>query len=203
LETNTGLAKKHDFILGVTRSAAQEYALQALRMSYVNGASDILNELCQFFIDHGSRLESMTCRATLAPQTGGTMLNRLTVTLPAGTANQLVARSVLGLSTPLSLDSLIHGALEPSKEPRVTVERQAKASLPTFGRKPRRSTGVATRTAVNRRIIASTQDSTPGCATPKARLFATTTRRFKRRILKCSVFLATTKARNFKLKRFR
>eukprot|EP01034_Spumella_vulgaris_P006281 gene6281-7999_t len=56
LETGLpGLAKKHDFTVNVVRSAALENRPQALPyVAYVSSAyrSDIVNELCQFFIDH-------------------------------------------------------------------------------------------------------------------------------------------------------
>jgi glycine cleavage system transcriptional repressor len=112
LETSLpGLAKKHDFIISQTRSAAQEIRPQALPyVAYVSSVyrPDILNELCQFFIDHKVELESMTCETYLAPQTGGTMLNAtLTVTLPAGTQISWLRDQFLDFSDALNLDSLI------------------------------------------------------------------------------------------------
>ena len=82
------LAKKHAFSVNVVRSAALETRPQALPyVAYVSSAyrSDIINELCQFFMDHNVELENLTCDTYQAPQTGGTMLNAtFTVTLPAG-----------------------------------------------------------------------------------------------------------------------
>ena len=82
------LAKRHAFTVNVVRSAALENRPQALPyVAYVSSAyrSDIINELCQFFMDHNVELENLTCDTYQAPQTGGTMLNAtFTVTLPAG-----------------------------------------------------------------------------------------------------------------------
>jgi peroxiredoxin len=76
LETGLpGLAKKHDFTVNVVRSAALENRPQALPyVAYVSSAyrSDIVNELCQFFIDHNVELENLTCDTYQAPQTGQT-----------------------------------------------------------------------------------------------------------------------------------
>jgi glycine cleavage system transcriptional repressor len=105
------LAKKHSFTVNVTRSAAAENRPQALPyVAYVSSAyrPDILNELCQFFIDHNVELESLTCDTYLAPQTGGTMLNAtLTVTLPAGTQISWLRDQFLDFSDALNLDALI------------------------------------------------------------------------------------------------
>lgn len=105
------LAKKHGFTVNVTRSAAAENRPQALPyVAYVSSAyrPDILNELCQFFIDHSVELESLTCDTYLAPQTGGTMLNAtLTVTLPAGTQISWLRDQFLDFSDALNLDALI------------------------------------------------------------------------------------------------
>ncbi|MDM8349469.1 glycine cleavage system protein R [Pseudomonas sp. sp1636] len=105
------LAKKHAFTVNVTRSAAAENRPQALPyVAYVSSAyrPDILNELCQFFIDHNVELESLTCDTYLAPQTGGTMLNAtLTVTLPAGTQISWLRDQFLDFSDALNLDALI------------------------------------------------------------------------------------------------
>jgi glycine cleavage system transcriptional repressor len=62
----------------VVRSAALENRPQALPyVAYVSSAyrPDIINELCQFFMDHNVELENLTCDTYQAPQTGGTMLN--------------------------------------------------------------------------------------------------------------------------------
>src|SRR3990167_9324675 len=92
------LAKKHSFSVNVIRSAASETRPQALPyVAYVNSAyrPDILNELCQFFIDHHVELETLPCDPYQAPQTGGTMLNApLTVPLPAGRVTVRVALSM-------------------------------------------------------------------------------------------------------------
>ncbi|MDA7088400.1 glycine cleavage system protein R [Pseudomonas sp. SA3-5] len=105
------LAKKHAFTVNVTRSAAAENRPQALPyVAYVSSAyrPDILNELCQFFIDHNVELESLTCDTYQAPQTGGTMLNAtLTVTLPAGTQISWLRDQFLDFSDALNLDALI------------------------------------------------------------------------------------------------
>ncbi|SDG74023.1 glycine cleavage system transcriptional repressor [Pseudomonas benzenivorans] len=105
------LAKKHAFSVNVTRSAAAENRPQALPyVAYVSSAyrPDILNELCQFFIDHHVELENLTCDTYLAPQTGGTMLNAtLTVTLPAGTQISWLRDQFLDFADALNLDALI------------------------------------------------------------------------------------------------
>ncbi|MHB0852722.1 glycine cleavage system transcriptional repressor [Stutzerimonas nitrititolerans] len=106
-----GLAKKHDFTTNLVRSEALENRPQALPyVAYVNSVyrPDILNELCQFFIDHHVELESLTCDTYLAPQTGGTMLNAtLTVTLPAGTQISWLRDQFLDFADALNLDALI------------------------------------------------------------------------------------------------
>ena len=106
-----GLAKKHDFTSHVVRSEALEVRPQALPyVAYVSSAyrPDILNELCQFFIDHRVELESLTCDTYQAPQTGGTMLNTtLTVTLPAGTQISWLRDQFLDFADALNLDALI------------------------------------------------------------------------------------------------
>ena len=105
------LAKKHDFTINVVRSAASEARPQALPyVAYVSSAyrPDILNELCQFFIDHRVELENLTCDTYLAPQTGGTMLNAtLTVTLPPGTQISWLRDQFLDFEDALNLDALI------------------------------------------------------------------------------------------------
>ncbi len=105
------LAKKHSFAVNVIRSAASEARPQALPyVAYVSAAyrPDILNELCQFFIDHHVELENLTCDTYLAPQTGGTMLNAtLTVTLPAGTQISWLRDQFLDFADALNLDALI------------------------------------------------------------------------------------------------
>ncbi|MBP8203320.1 glycine cleavage system protein R [Pseudomonas sp. TMP9] len=105
------LAKKHSFTVNVIRSAASESRPQALPyVAYVSSAyrPDILNELCQFFIDHQVELENLTCDTYQAPQTGGTMLNAtLTVTLPAGTQISWLRDQFLDFADALNLDALI------------------------------------------------------------------------------------------------
>lgn len=105
------LAKKHDFTVDLVRSAAAEVRPQALPyVAYVSAVyrPDILNELCQFFIDHRVELESLTCDTYQAPQTGGTMLNAtLTVTLPAGTQISWLRDQFLDFADALNLDALI------------------------------------------------------------------------------------------------
>jgi glycine cleavage system transcriptional repressor len=65
-------------------AAQQENRPQALPyVAYVSAAyrPDIINELCQFFMDHNVELENLTCDTYQAPQTGSTMLNaQFTVT---------------------------------------------------------------------------------------------------------------------------
>ena len=105
------LAKKHPFTLSVTRSTPAEDRPQALPyVAYVSSVyrPDILNELCQFFIDHNVELENLSCDTYLAPQTGGTMLNvTLTVTLPAGTQISWLRDQFLDFADALDLDALI------------------------------------------------------------------------------------------------
>ena len=95
----------------VVRSEALESRPQALPyVAYVSAVfrPDILNELCQFFIDHRVELESLTCDTYQAPQTGGTMLNAtLTVTLPAGTQISWLRDQFLDFADALNLDALI------------------------------------------------------------------------------------------------
>ena len=109
--TLPGLAKKHDFTVDLARSAAAEVRPQALPyVAYVSAVyrPDILNELCQFFLDHRVELESLTCDTYQAPQTGGTMLNAtLTVTLPAGTQISWLRDQFLDFADALNLDALI------------------------------------------------------------------------------------------------
>ncbi|KFX67661.1 glycine cleavage system protein R [Pseudomonas taeanensis MS-3] len=105
------LAKKHSFSTNVIRSGASENRPQALPyVAYVSSVyrPDILNELCQFFIDHHVELENLTCDTYQAPQTGGTMLNvTLTVTLPAGTQISWLRDQFLDFADALNLDALI------------------------------------------------------------------------------------------------
>ncbi|WAJ39125.1 glycine cleavage system protein R [Pseudomonas sp. GOM7] len=105
------LAKKHDFSVNLIRSGAAEARPQALPyVAYVSAVyrPDILNELCQFFLDHRVELESLTCDTYQAPQTGGTMLNAtLTVTLPAGTQISWLRDQFLDFADALNLDALI------------------------------------------------------------------------------------------------
>ena len=106
-----GLAKKHDFTAQMVRSEALEVRPQALPyVAYVSCdyRPDVLNELCQFFLDHRVELESLTCDTYQAPQTGGTMLNAtLTVTLPAGTQISWLRDQFLDFADALNLDALI------------------------------------------------------------------------------------------------
>jgi glycine cleavage system transcriptional repressor len=56
-----GLGKKHGLTVNVVRSADLEVRPQALPyVAYVSAAyrPDIINELCQFFIDHNVELET-------------------------------------------------------------------------------------------------------------------------------------------------
>ena len=79
-------------------------------VAYVSSAyrSDIVNELCQFFIDHNVELENLTCDTYQAPQTGGTMLNAtFTVTLPAGVQISWLRDQFLDFADALNLDALI------------------------------------------------------------------------------------------------
>ncbi|KRW59692.1 glycine cleavage system protein R [Pseudomonas sp. TTU2014-080ASC] len=105
------LAKKHAFSINVVRSTAAETRPQALPyVAYVSAAyrPDILNELCQFFLDHRVELENLTCDTYTAPQTGGIMLNAtLTVTLPAGTQISWLRDQFLDFADALNLDALI------------------------------------------------------------------------------------------------
>ena len=105
------LAKKHSFTVNVIRSGASDARPQALPyVAYVSSVyrPDILNELCQFFIDHHVELENLTCDTYQAPQTGGTMLNAtLTVTLPAGTQISWLRDQFLDFADALNLDALI------------------------------------------------------------------------------------------------
>ncbi|MEG5265662.1 glycine cleavage system protein R [Pseudomonas sp. JDS28PS106] len=106
-----GLAKKHAFTISVVRSATLESRPEALPyVAYVSSAyrPDIINELCQFFIDHNVELENLICDTYLAPQTGGTMLNAtFTVTLPAGTQISWLRDQFLDFADALNLDALI------------------------------------------------------------------------------------------------
>jgi glycine cleavage system transcriptional repressor len=105
------LAKRHSLTVSVIRSAPQEARPQALPyVAYVSAVyrPDILNELCQFFLDHRIELESLTCDTYQAPQTGSTMLNAtITVTLPAGTQISWLRDQFLDFSDALNLDALI------------------------------------------------------------------------------------------------
>ena len=105
------LAKRHDLTINLIRSAASEDRPNALPyVAYVSSVyrPDILNELCQFFIDHRVELENLTCDTYQAPQTGGTMLNAtLTVTLPPGTQISWLRDQFLDFADALNLDALI------------------------------------------------------------------------------------------------
>jgi glycine cleavage system transcriptional repressor len=112
LEASTAsLAKKHDFSINVMRSAALETRPQALPyVAYISSAyrSDIINELCQFFMNHNVELENLTCDTYQPPQTGGTMLNAtFTVTLPAGIQISWLREQFLDFADALNLDALI------------------------------------------------------------------------------------------------
>jgi glycine cleavage system transcriptional repressor len=79
-------------------------------VAYVSSAyrPDIINELCQFFMDHHVELENLTCDTYQAPQTGGTMLNAtFTVTLPAGTQISWLRDQFLDFADAMNLDALI------------------------------------------------------------------------------------------------
>ena len=105
------LAKRHDMIINVTRSAAAEERPNALPyVVYVSAAyrPDILGELCQFFSDHRIELENMTCDTFQAPQTGAALLNAtITVTLPPGTQISWLRDQFLDFADALTLDALI------------------------------------------------------------------------------------------------
>ena len=107
------LAKKHAFSVNVVRSAALETRPQALPyVAYVSSAyrSDIINELCQFFMDHNVELENLTCDTYQTPQTDGTMLNaarrlaRYCVPL-VGVPVPTLCRPAPGLAEPLATNS--------------------------------------------------------------------------------------------------
>ncbi|WP_416426556.1 glycine cleavage system protein R [Pseudomonas sp. App30] len=112
LETSLGsLAKKHGFTVNLVRSATLETRPLSLPyVAYVSSVyrSDIINELCQFFIDHHVELENLTCDTYQAPQTGGTMLNAtFTVTLPPGVQISWLRDQFLDFADALNLDALI------------------------------------------------------------------------------------------------
>jgi glycine cleavage system transcriptional repressor len=104
LETGLpNLAKKHAFTVNVVRSASLENRPEALPyVAYVSSAyrPDIINELCQFFIDHNVELENLICDTYQAPQT-------FTVTLPAGTQISWLRDQFLDFADALNLDALI------------------------------------------------------------------------------------------------
>jgi glycine cleavage system transcriptional repressor len=132
------LAKKHAFTVNVVRSAALENRPQALPyVAYVSSAyrSDIINELCQFFMDHNVELENLTCDTYQAPQTGGTMLNAtFTVTLPAaepGRPDRTVAPTkpnVRKLSWPLLSTNRLPTSKHPPPAGKPSASRASKAS---------------------------------------------------------------------------
>ncbi|WP_263141121.1 glycine cleavage system protein R [Pseudomonas sp. RIT-PI-AD] len=105
------LAKRQNFTVNVTRSAALEPRPQSLPyVAYISAAyrPDILNELCQFFVDHHVELENLTYDTYQAPQTGSTMLNAtITVVLPAGTQISWLRDQFLDFADALNLDALI------------------------------------------------------------------------------------------------
>lgn len=106
-----GLAKRHDLHVDVVRSSTLDSRPQALPyVAYVSSVyrSDIINELCQFFIDNNVELENLTCDTYQAPQTGGMMLNAtFTVTLPAGVQISWLRDQFLDFADALNLDALI------------------------------------------------------------------------------------------------
>lgn len=105
------LTKRGDITLSMTRSNAHVTRAQALPyVAYVSAVyrPDILNELCQFFIDHNIELENLTCDTYQAPHTNTTMLNAtITVTLPAGTQISWLRDQFLDFADALNLDALI------------------------------------------------------------------------------------------------
>ncbi|QAX82047.1 glycine cleavage system transcriptional repressor [Candidatus Pseudomonas adelgestsugas] len=112
LETGLpGLTKKHDFTVNVVRSAALVSRPQALPyVAYVSSVyrSDIINKLCQFFIDHNIELENLICDTYQIPQTSGTMLNAtFTLTLPIGVQISWLRDQFLDLADALNLDAMI------------------------------------------------------------------------------------------------
>ena len=112
LETGLpALAKRHELTINVVRSSTLENRPLSLPyVAYVSSVyrSDIINELCQFFIDHNVELENLTCDTYQAPQTGGTMLNAtFTVTLPAGVQISWLRDQFLDFADAMNLDALI------------------------------------------------------------------------------------------------
>lgn len=105
------IAKRNNFTISVIRSAPLEPRPQSLPyVAYVNAVyrPDILNELCQFFIDHKIDLENITCDTYQAPHTGSTMLTAtITVILPAGTQISWLRDQFLDFADALNLDALI------------------------------------------------------------------------------------------------
>ncbi|HDZ6664006.1 TPA: glycine cleavage system protein R [Pseudomonas aeruginosa] len=105
------LTKRGDITLSMTRSNAHVTRAQALPyVAYVSAVyrPDILNELCQFFIDHNIELENLACDTYQAPHTNTTMLNAtITVTLPAGTQISWLRDQFLDFADALNLDALI------------------------------------------------------------------------------------------------
>lgn len=105
------LAKKHQCTISCSRSHPQQPRPEALPyVAYVSSAyrSDILNELCQFFVDHKVHLEDLNCDTHLVPQTGGTILNiTLTVTLPPNTQISWLRDQFLDFAEAFNLDALL------------------------------------------------------------------------------------------------
>lgn len=105
------LAKKLDIRIKAARSKALADRPTAIPyVAYINAVyrPDILNELCQFFINHQVELEAMTCETYLAPHTGGVMLTaNLTLTLPAGTQISWLRDQFLDFADALNLDALL------------------------------------------------------------------------------------------------
>jgi glycine cleavage system transcriptional repressor len=102
----------------------QEVRPQALMPAYVSAAyrPDIINELCQFFLDHRVELEAMTCDTYLAPQTGSSMLNaQFTVILPAGTQISWLRDQFLDFADP-----------EPRRPDRTVAPTEPNVRKPTW-----------------------------------------------------------------------
>ncbi len=179
----------------MTRSNAHVTRAQALPyVAYVSAVyrPDILNELCQFFIDHNIELENLTCDTYQAPHTSTTMLNAtITVTLPAGTQISWLRDQFLDFADALNLDALIEpgapNTLVPSHagRNRQTRTRLHRPRNQRQGGDPVRAEGQAGRPAT------STRRTAPPVAPPRARAFATSTRRSRRPIPRSSASPAT------------
>ncbi len=105
------VAKKADCILSMERTTQAEMRPESLPyVAYVSASyrPDILNELCQFFLNHQVALESMTFETYQAPQTGSTMVNAtLTLVLPPSTQISWLRDQFLDFADALNLDALI------------------------------------------------------------------------------------------------